>query len=216
MPRGARPNLTLTQVLDAAAAVLQRDGHGGLTMRAVAAELGVQAPAIYWYVKDKQALELALYDHLQDALVFEPKGDDWREDMRAMAEVLRAFLLAHRDVALLVPNHFFFAPRSMARLDLVLGVLIRGGLSPRDAAYAFSTGYSYVLNWSRGEAELRAHPTEERPGLDEAAKAYIASGALPNVAAAFAAFAEPGALDEQFRFGFDALIAGFERLARKS
>lgn len=212
MPRPQRPTLTITQVLDAAAAVLEREGYAGLTMRAVAAELGVQAPAIYWYVKDKQALELALFDHLQAHLVFEPEGKDWRADLRRMGETLRGFMLAHRDVVRLLPHGFFYTPRAMQRLDQVLGVLIAAGMKPRDAAYAFTTGFDYVANWARGEAELRARGPDRRPGLDEAAKAQIASGALPNVARAFEAFLDPGSLEEQFRFGLDALIAGFERL----
>lgn len=212
MPRSQRPALTLTQVLEAAATVLQREGHAGLTMRAVAAELGVKAPAIYWYVKDKQTLELALFDHLQAGLVFEPEGRDWRDDLRKMGETLRSFMLAHRDVVRLLPHGFFYTPRAMRRLDQVLGVLMAAGMPPRDAAYAFTTGFDYVAGWARGEAEMRARGPDQRPGLDEAAKTQIASGELPNVARAFEAFLDPGSLDEQFRFGLDALIAGFERL----
>lgn len=212
MPRTQRATLTVTEVLDAAARVLQREGYAGLTMRAVAAELGVQAPAIYWHVKDKQALELALFDHLQAALVFEAEGDDWREDLRLMGETLRAFMLAHRDVVRLLPHGFFYTPRAMRRLDQVLGVLMAAGMAPRDAASAFTTGFDYVAGWARGEAEMRARGPDARPGLDAAAKAAIASGDLPNVARAFEAFLDPGSLDEQFRFGLNALIAGFERL----
>jgi len=215
MARTARPTLTLAQILDAAAAVLEREGHGGLTMRAVAAELGVQAPAIYWHVKDKQALELALFDHLQDSLVFEPKGVDWRQDLRDMGEALHAHMLAHRDIVSLLPHGFFYAPKSMARLDTVLGVLLRTGMAPRDAAYAFTTAFDYVANWARGEWAMRARPPGERPGLDAAAKAQIFSGAFPNVALAFGAFAGEADLDAQFHFGLETLIAGFERLVPK-
>jgi TetR/AcrR family tetracycline transcriptional repressor len=199
-------------VLEAAAKVLERQGHGGLTMRAVAAELGVQAPALYWYVKDKQALELALYDHLMSDLIFAPEGADWREDVRRMAQDLRRHFLSRRNVARLLPAGFFFAPRSMTLLDVALGVLLDAGLSPRDAGYAFVTAFAFVVNWSLGEAQVRERPLEQMPGLDADAKAMIASGAFPNFAVASASFTEPGDLDEQFLFGLNALIAGFERL----
>lgn len=212
MARTTRPSLTLAQILDAAAAVLEREGYAGLTMRAVAAELGVQAPAIYWYVKDKQALELALFDHLQESLVFEPKGLDWRDDLRGMGHALHAHMLAHRDIVSLLPHGFFYAPKSMARLDTVLGVLLRAGMRPHDAAYAFTTAFDYVANWARGEWAMRARPPGQRPGLDEAAKAKILSGDFPNVAVAFAEFTGEGDLEAQFRFGLETLIAGFERL----
>jgi TetR/AcrR family tetracycline transcriptional repressor len=201
-------------VLEAAATVLERDGYGGLTMRAVASQLGVQAPAIYWYVKDKQTLELALYDHLMEGLAFRPDGADWRVDLRRMGIELRRHMLARRDVARLIPAGFFFAPNAMRQMDAVLGVLLAAGLSPRDAFYAFATGFSYVTNWCLAEAAMRERPDNQRPGLDEAAKDRIAGGDYPNLAIASASFGVGGDVDEQFLFGLDALIAGFERLVR--
>ena len=212
MAKTARPSLSLPIILGAAAAVMAREGHGGLTMRAVAAELGVQAPAIDWYVKDKQALELALYDHLMEGLAFTPRGVDWRADLRQMGIDLRERFLAKRDVAKLIPAGFFFAPKSMKQMDVALGVMMKAGLAPRDAFYAFAAGFSYVTHWCLAEAEMRARPVDQRPGLDEAAKAQIAAGDYPNLAIASASFGPVGDLEEEFLFGLDSLIAGFARL----
>lgn len=212
MTKRPRPNLTLTMVLDAAAVVMEREGYDGLTMRAVAAQLQVQAPAIYWYVKDKQALELALYDHLQSDLNFTPVGDDWRDDLRRMGQELRRHMLSHRDIGRLMPHGFFFAPVSAARMDVVIGLLLAAGLPPKDAFYAFTTGFTYVANWAMGEAEMRKRPPGVRPGLDAVAKALLASEAFPNFALSVAEFTGDPDYDEQFLFGLNALIAGFERL----
>lgn len=207
------PGLTRDAVLDAAARVLEREGLRGLTMRAVAAELGVQAPALYWHVAGKAALEIALYDHLTADLVFAPTGGDWREDVRRMAQDLRRRLLSRRDLARLIPDGFFFAPGSMAKMDVALGVLMAAGLAPRDAFYAFTATFSYVVRWCLGEAALRARPVGERPGLDAEARALLRDGtAYPHVARAAEAFLAGGDLDEQFAFGLDSLIAGFARL----
>ena len=210
-PSRSSPNLTAEAVVAAAAAVLERDGHGGLTMRAVAAELGVPAPALYWYFKDKQALELALYDHLLADLRFEPRGADWREDLRGMAQGLRAHLVSRRDIGKLPPPGFFFAPNAIGLMEMALGVLLDAGFPPRDAYYVLITAVDYVSTWARGEAELHLRPVE-RPGLDEAAKRSLIDGAYPNFARVAQAFLQPGGVDEQFAFGLDALIAGFERL----
>jgi len=51
-----RPRLTLDQVVQAAVALLDEEGLDGLTTRALATRLGVQSPAIYWYVRDKGEL----------------------------------------------------------------------------------------------------------------------------------------------------------------
>lgn len=209
--RRSNPNLTAEAVIEAAAAVLEREGHGGLTMRAVAAELGVQAPALYWYFKDKQSLELALYDHLLDDIHFTAEGKDWREDLRGMAQALRAHLVSRRDVSKLPPPGFFFAPNAIGLMELALGVLLDAGFSPRDAYYVLITTVDYVSTWARDEADLHLRPAE-RPGLDEAAKRSLVDGTYPNFAQVAEAFLEPGTVDEHFAFGLDALIAGFERL----
>ncbi len=207
------PGLTRDAVLGAAARVLEREGLNGLTMRGVAAELGVQAPALYWHVDNKDALRIALYDHLMAGLVFAPGHVDWREDLRRMAHDLRARLLSRRDLARLIPEGFFYAPRSMALLDTVLGVLLAAGVKPRDAFYAFATAFSFVVRWCLGEAELRARHPEARPGFDDEARALLSNPSVfPHFARVAEAFREPGSLDEQFAFGIDSLIAGYERL----
>jgi AcrR family transcriptional regulator len=43
-------------LIDATLRVLDRDGIAAVTLRAVAAELGVSAPAVYWHFEDKEAL----------------------------------------------------------------------------------------------------------------------------------------------------------------
>jgi len=214
MPRVAKsPNLTHDAVVEAAARVLERDGIDGLTMRAVAGELKVQAPALYWYVESKDALKVALYDHLMTGLVFAPKGVDWREDLRAMCQALRARLLARRDIGCLVPHGFFAGPNSLAHTETALGVLIEAGLAPRDALYALAAGFSYVVSWSIGEADLRRRPPGDRPGLDAANRGLMGSDAYPNLQKVTRAFEGRGDdVDEQFEFGLNCLIAGFERL----
>ncbi len=205
------PGLTRDAVLEAAARVLERDGLAGLTMRGVAAELGVQAPALYWHVASKAALRIALYDHLMVGMVFKPEGEDWREDVRRMAHDLRRWLLSRRDLARLIPDGFFFAPQAMAQMDTVLGVLMGAGLTPRDAFYAFATSFSFVVRWCLGEVALR--DDDARPGLDAEARDLLLTGeAYPNVAKAVGAFVVAGSFEEQFAFGIDSLIAGFERL----
>jgi TetR/AcrR family tetracycline transcriptional repressor len=212
MARTAKsPNLTHEAVVEAAARVLEREGHAGLTMRAVAAELKVQAPALYWYVENKEALELALFDHLMAGLTFAPKGVDWRTDLREASHALRAHMLSHRDLASLPPGGFFFAPRSAGLMEIALGMLLGAGMPPREAFYAFVAAIDYVMGWAKGEPAARARP-DDRPGFDEAARQTLFDGAYPNMARVAEAFLRPSDIDEQFAFGLDCLIAGFERL----
>lgn len=215
VPSKARPQLSPELVVEAAARVLEREGIERLTMRAVAAELNVQAPALYWHFPSKDALQVALYDHLMADLTFTLDGRDWREDIYRMAQQLRRHLLARRDVAKLLPHGFFVGPNIMAQGEMILAILMRAGLSPRDAAYAMSTGFSYVVSWAVGEAELRARQANGHDGNDDLAKAMLATGAYPHFAQVMSAFEVGGDVDGQFAFGLNCLIAGFEQLIPK-
>jgi AcrR family transcriptional regulator len=94
------------EVVAAARRVLERDGRDGLTMAAVAAELGIRAPSLYKHVAGKAAIEVGLIDV---ALA---------ETGRALHEVLRrpggrpplvALLAAYRRHALAHPNLYRLA-----------------------------------------------------------------------------------------------------------
>lgn len=214
MPPSAklRPQLSPDLVVEAAAKVLERDGFDGLTMRAVAAELKVQAPALYWHFPNKDALQVALFDHLMADLVFDLEGRDWREDVYRIAQQLRDHLLSRRDAAQLLPHGFFVGPNILAQAETLLGVLLGAGLTTRDAAYAMSTGFSYVVSWVIGEADLVARRATGHDGNDDLARALLATGAFPNFAQVMSAFADGGDIESQFAFGLNCLIAGFEQL----
>lgn len=55
-------------VLEAAAAILERDGYGGLTMRALAKDAGVSPATIYHHFADKGAVLTALMEARIEAL----------------------------------------------------------------------------------------------------------------------------------------------------
>src|SRR5437879_3333606 len=116
-PRARRAMLTPEAVVEAAARVLARDGYAGLTMRAIADDLGVQAPALYWYFADKRALELALYVRLMEGFTVRLSGDDWRDRLRQGAEQLRAYLRGLRDIVRLDPQGLWMGPNLLSQLE---------------------------------------------------------------------------------------------------
>jgi TetR/AcrR family tetracycline transcriptional repressor len=214
--RPRRPLLSREAVVEAAARVLQRDGYAGLTMRAIADELGVQAPALYWYVPSKEALEVLLYDQLMSGFVVTLSGGDWRESVREAARQLRQHMRRHRDIARIAPHDFALGPNTMAQLNGGLAILLSGGLSERDAAYAFNMLYNYVVNWVAGEAEWveRTNATDQPPHVGEAEHlGEIDPDLFPHIVA----LADHLAADDsegRFEFGLECMIAGLEQRAR--
>jgi TetR/AcrR family tetracycline transcriptional repressor len=202
--------LTREAVLGAAARVLEREGYGGLTMRAIANELRVQAPALYWYVASKEALKVLLYDHLMSGFSVTLSGGDWRENTRNAARQLRQHMRGKRDISKIAPHDFSVGPNSLAQLDGGLGILLAAGLSARDAAYAFNLIYNYVLGWVAGEADSRAFQAAGEDHREAEHLAAIDAAAFPNVAALGAHLASNDP-DGRFEFGLECIIAGLER-----
>ena len=69
-PRAARGRgrLTRDRVLDAAVAIADREGLAGLTMRHLAAKLGVAPMALYMHVRSKEELLDGVADRIADDL----------------------------------------------------------------------------------------------------------------------------------------------------
>ncbi|HEY2709565.1 MAG TPA: TetR/AcrR family transcriptional regulator C-terminal domain-containing protein [Caulobacteraceae bacterium] len=210
MPRKPGPQITAADVVGAAAVVLARDGYDGLTMRAVATELGVRAPSLYWHVKSKDDLSLLLFDHLIDNLDYAAPSGDWRGDLRRMAERLRARLVGTRDITRLFPESYASGPRATRSLELGLGLLRQAGLPAAEALHAYGVALSFIVGWSRFEVTRRANEAMATPA--EVPDFH----ALPNLAWAVAGGgAQPG-YDDGFRYGIDLLIAGLEQRLDKS
>lgn len=94
----ARGRLSAHDVVDAAVGILQDFGMGDLSMRRVAAVLGVQASALYWHVPDKQTLLARVADRIV-AEAEETVRAGRIADLPGRAEAAEAALLRHRDGA---------------------------------------------------------------------------------------------------------------------
>ncbi|AGH49904.1 TetR family transcriptional regulator [Sphingomonas sp. MM-1] len=56
--------LSKERIVEAAIGILDTDGEGALTFRALSARLATGSGAIYWHIADKQALVAAATDHI--------------------------------------------------------------------------------------------------------------------------------------------------------
>lgn len=99
MAKGITRELIVATALE----LLNDEGMEGITVRALAARLGVKAPALYWHVRNKQELldemSTVVMRRVADSLSTVPTGDDWRADLAAYGGILRAEYLRHRDGA---------------------------------------------------------------------------------------------------------------------
>src|SRR5262249_50116230 len=102
---GKRETMRLDRerVIRTALGLLNKVGLERLTLRRIARELSVQAPALYWHFKNKQELldEMATMmfnDLLSGETPFSSDGP-WAESMAGSMRALRRMLLGYRDGA---------------------------------------------------------------------------------------------------------------------
>jgi AcrR family transcriptional regulator len=88
--------LERAQVVDTAVRLMDSHGVDWLSMRRLAAALGVSATALYWHVGSKEGLWSAALETVMDSVVVE---DDpalsWQDRVRRFLHAVRSQLLAH-------------------------------------------------------------------------------------------------------------------------
>ncbi len=135
--RPAKVPLTRDRIVDAAYVVLDREGYHRMSMRQVAAELGVAVSALYAHVQNKEELFRLMYERMfvGNGLP-EPDPANWIEQIKDFARLGRAKLRAHRDLAWISMMHVPFTPELMPNVEQLMAILRCGGLPDRVAAIA--------------------------------------------------------------------------------
>lgn len=96
--RSGRPRVSLSReaIIEAAFRIADRDGLPAVSIRRVAADLGVQPMRLYGHIADKDDLLALLADHFTATmLVQEPLSGNWREAISQVARTSHAAFAAH-------------------------------------------------------------------------------------------------------------------------
>jgi AcrR family transcriptional regulator len=87
------------QIADTARALLDAEGPQALTMRRIAAALGIKAPSLYKHVPDKTSLEALVvatgFTELAGTLAAAARTADGADKLAAIAAAYRGYALAH-------------------------------------------------------------------------------------------------------------------------
>ncbi|MGW0866740.1 TetR/AcrR family transcriptional regulator C-terminal domain-containing protein [Streptomyces sp. NPDC002611] len=164
-----REPLDRRRVADTALRLLNEVGLDGLTLRAIARELDVKAPALYWHFKDKQALldEMAteMYRRMVADVSLDP-ADTWRERLLKANRGLRAALLGYRDGAKVFSGSRFTGIEHAGQMEENLRLFTAAGFTLAQAVRALTTGYMYTLGFVTEEQGVQPLPDERREGYD--------------------------------------------------
>jgi AcrR family transcriptional regulator len=217
-PRTANtPVLTRAQIVAAAIALVDRDGLAALSMRRLAAELGVGPMTLYYHVPDKAGLEDLIFDAVMGEVDFSSDDPSLDPEERAVAlgHALRSTLLEHPHTVPITLSRSARTPGQLRPVEAMLGILYDMGLEPTDAIaavdvigqYVFGTTLAYVNHVADQDAAEGAPETGGDSGVEPAD--------FPHLARAIAESAYLG-WDEMFDRGLRALVRGLvvDRLER--
>ncbi|MEU9112956.1 TetR/AcrR family transcriptional regulator [Streptomyces sp. NPDC048483] len=221
--------LDLDKIIAATVRLLDAEGLAKFSMRRLAAEIGVTAMSVYWYVDTKDdLLELAI-DAVAGEMPLPDESDaavDWRDQLRLLATGYRDMLLRHPWAARLLGEFINVGPQATAFANATLRTMRHSGLNPENTSGALASVFHFVYGFATIRALHEARCRAAGIGLDDYfAQVVAAISDRPEFAETMelsvrAAYAGEGLsalemLDRDFAFALDLQIAGIEAMRER-
>jgi AcrR family transcriptional regulator len=206
-------------VLHGAVTVADRGGIAALTIRTLAAELGVKPMAVYHHVANKDEILDGIVDLVFREIELPTEGGDWRAELSRRAHSARRVLRRHPWALPLLESRTSPGPANLRHHDAVLGTLRGAGFSRPLTAHAYALLDAYVYGFAVQESSL---PFEGPDGVGEVAGPIVelmSTGDYPHLLEmATEHYVQPGYdFGDEFGFGLELLLDGLaERLSRDS
>ena len=213
-----RRALTRERVVAEALTVIATDGAGALSMRGLAARLGVVPGALYRHVRNKEQLcDLAVDRVLAEVDTRAGRELGWAEQVNVLARRLRAAMEDHPGIAALLKTRDPLGPHSLALADAFLAALQQAGLSARETAQAYSLVCDYILGFALSDRttvnEQRVQDAATRRQLHAFFRSLPADR-FPALAA-LGQYVWAGNRDQRFAAGLDTILAGLQAASRR-
>jgi TetR/AcrR family transcriptional regulator, tetracycline repressor protein len=191
-PRAKWGTITREHLVGAATDEVAAGRYEQMTIRSLAAQLGVAPMTLYRHVRGKEDLLGEVVDRLL-AGVWQPETpatETWTWVMEA-ADRLRRFLVEQPAALHVFLSHPVTSPAAVTRLTAMLDVLRAGGLDDSSARKVYLAVHTYTLGFAALEA-ARARWLADYPQPDDPDTFWLASMTGP----------------QQFADGLRALLAG--------
>lgn len=209
--------LSRESIARAALVLLDRDGLDALTMRGLAASLGVQAPALYWHVKNRRDLIDAMGEQIfKDALgMFDTSEKRWDVFLANAARALRkAMLQYHQGGRVLAGTAVWGVLKVTERM---FSVMTEGGFTLAETIQLYSLPTNFTVGFvieeqSRDGSEYAG----DNPYNLDNARAMVDPERYPLHAAVLADVYAPD-FDSDFEAGLEVILDGLRaRLPAKA
>ncbi|MFZ3556418.1 TetR/AcrR family transcriptional regulator [Streptomyces sp. BH055] len=214
--RGPRPAHSRADIAATAVRVADAEGIDAVSMRKIAAELGMGTMSLYNYVPRKEDLYELMVDAVSGEYEFPEASGDWRADVLGLARQSRALMHRHPWMPGLMSPVYGFSPNALAYLEYCLSCLdpldLPYGTKMELIAAVTSVVTTYVANEIATAERTRSLPWSAEK--EQAVRiAYlgqqVASGRYPRLAASFAEDAGPIDLEAVFERALRRTLEGF-------
>ena len=157
-PRRPGRGLSLDRIVTVALDLMDEQGIGAATMRAVSSRLGVRSMSLYRYVQDHDELFDAVVERIVNELGDDPEVqlrpvEGWRPYLTGMAHGVRRYARAHPHAFPLVATRPPAAPwvnpplRSLRWVEAMLTGLAAEGFTDEQVLFTYRTFNSFLLGY---------------------------------------------------------------------
>jgi TetR/AcrR family tetracycline transcriptional repressor len=213
-----RPTLTRQRVVAEALTIIAEQGVQDLTMRNLAARLGVVPGALYRHVRNKEQLQdLALDGVLAEVDCDVDHALAWTARISTLAHRLRTVLEDHPGVAGILKLRDPLGPHSLTLAEALLQPLQAAGFPAREAGLAFFLIVDYTVGFAVSSTrtsvnEQRVRDVATREQLHEFFRSLPADRFPTLIALGEHVWLDNR--DERFTAGLDVLVHGLEHARR--
>ncbi len=207
-----RTPLSRERVLETAVGLADAGGIAALTMRKLAAELGVEAMSLYHHVTNKDEI----LDGIVDAIAAEidlTEADSWKATTRRRAVSAKETILRHPWASMLWVSRLTLGPARMRYMDVALRTFRDGGLDEALTHHAYHVVENHIIGYAMQQISFAADMSD----LDELGKQFLAelpADDYPDLALHVRQHIEepPPEAESEFDFGLRLILDGIERI----
>ena len=144
--RSARGTITRESVADAALAIADRDGFDGVTIRAIATEIGATPMALYTYFPDKNGL----YEGMRGRFFERVSSTNisrrtWQSMLEGIARGVYRVMREHPNWTPLLAHDSGLPPAGLGFIDALWELMLKEGFALEDAMRAYGCVMSFAV-----------------------------------------------------------------------
>jgi len=214
---GERARLTGSAVVDRALRLADADGLEALTIRKLAADLGVTPMALYWHFRSKDELLEGLAERLWGEVDLNvDAAAPWPAQLRGLFESLLRVLRAHPAAAQLLLQSEKTSESSVNAMETALEVLRSAGFDPQHASIVTRSALWTAITLVMSEPGVEWQTADERAEGQRRKQVALASmpfAKYPRVVECAIPMTACDDPEYHYAFGVSLFIAGVEAMA---